>query len=409
MHRSPFPKTAYLPLVAHGAALLLMTWASAWLFDGPGISNATLLRFDAIHYARIMENGYQDESSAFFPLFPLFWRALGVDAMGMALINAIIYLCTATALAKMFGMELRAVLMFAALPSVFFLFTPYSEALFFLGSGILLFAVHRRLNLLAAVALFFCSLTRPAFTALLPAILIMTLLSPEPLARRILRCIFLATSSVLGLITVMWLQFRETGDALGFYSAQSSYGNTFKLPRLPLTSWGGDTVVPLDASALLLGVICAVVLVTRAIHQMRGKTLSYEPEVILSLGYVAGISAIALLLRNGEMYSLNRFVFATPFALVLIHRLSQYPLKLSAGKWALFLMVPLAFFILFGSFVHIRTFLLYSAVGLHLVLGFIALTNKGTSMRTLFLLWLFFSLSVQFYFFNRYLSNEWVA
>lgn len=402
-------RPARIVMIAHGLVLILSVTVMEYASLGPGISNESLLRFDAIHYKGIADDGYLNESSAFFPMMPLLWRSLGIDIMGMALVNALLYVCTATLLARVIDMSLKATLVFALLPSIFFLFTPYSEALFFCFSGLLLWAAHKRKYFLTCLALFACSMTRPAFTALLPAVMIMTLLERHPMFIRIMRVIGYLLASITALALVSLIQYWDTGDALGFYHAQSGYGNTFKLPDLPLTSWGGDAIVPLDGAALLLGIICGILLLSLIRKRIFGYPEAISPTLVISLGYVAGVSAMALFLRNGELYSLNRFVIATPFTLVLVHELSLRHFQWSSKRWAMALVVPSIFFLLFGSLVHIQTFLLFSFVALHLATGFYILTTPPPGSRTVACAWAFISYLLQLYFFNRYLGDQWVA
>lgn len=398
----------WLAMLGHALSLAVVMGGLHMAGLSPGYNAETLLRFDALHYLGIMRDGYAHESSAFFPLFPGAWRLSGLGVVGIALINAAIYFLSARWLLRELGADVRAALVYATLPPVFFLFVPYTEAFFFLGSTGLLIALRRGRPGGIVAAMLWCTLSRPAFTALLPALLIAVALSDAPLRRRVAHMLLYTAACVVALLIVMAVQRAQTGDPWGFYKAQAEFGNTFKLPRLPLTSWGGGSVVRLDAVALLVGTISGVLLL-RAMWMRRRGPLSLPPEVVLALGYVAGIAAVALLLRGGSLYSLNRFIMATPFALVLIAWYGLAPLRTTTRQAiGLFLAISV-FFLLFGSFVHIRTFLWYSAVAVHLTLLAVALGRTDRMGRGLFIAWLLVALAIQAYYFHRYLGGAWVA
>lgn len=100
-------------------------------------------RWDACWYERIATFGYLsgDPSVAFFPLYPLLMRMLGtVLGVNLTLSGLIIsQLATVVALLGVFRLArhdfgrptaMRAILYLSVFPSAFFLFMPYTEALF---------------------------------------------------------------------------------------------------------------------------------------------------------------------------------------------------------------------------------------------------------------------------------------
>lgn len=395
--------------ILHGALLLSITHILLIAQGYEGVSAGTLLRWDAVHYSAISDHGYSGESSAFFPLFPYLWKALGVDPFGMAMVNAVIYVIASHLLVTDLNIPRRFHLAFVVLPSVFFLFTPYTEALFFLFCVFLLISIRKGSVFLTALALFACTLTRPAFTALLPAMILMTLLSSAPVRNRVLNILTFTLTAMIGLAVVALIQYAQTGEFFGFYNAQGSYGNTFKLPDFPLGSWGGGQVVRLDAMALLIGLTAAVYVVMEAIRKVLATGTSAPPIVLVSAGYIAGVSAIALFLRSGELYSLNRFIFPTPFILVfMFHILSRLP-KVRSRTWAMIWTTFLAYTLLFGSFVHIQTFSLFAVVSLLVTIGVFTLSDDRRVATILFWPWIATMFCVQVLFFSKFLLGEWVA
>jgi hypothetical protein len=368
-----------------------------------------LLQFDAIHYYGIMQHGYINESSAFFPLFPKIWKYTGLGIIGISVLNVIIFATSSSILCRVFKSDIRTLLLFISLPSLFFAWLPYTESMFFLGATSILIGMRREHHYLILIGLAWCTLSRPAFTALLPAMIITTVLGEHSLRCKIIRSASYISISLLGLFLVSYIQFTETGSWTGFYTAQQGYGNTFKLPNLPLTSWGGGAIVRLDSVALLLGLSCGIAL-TRSIY-IRFTRVKYglRPEVLLSLGYIAGVSLIALLLRGGELYSLNRFIFATPFAFVLIDHAFKNPLTFKIKQAIMILSILIIYSILYASFVHIQTFLWYFATYLYLIILMYVPSIELSKHKIKLAILLMVAVSIQVYFFQRYLNNEWVA
>lgn len=407
--RNPIRPLAVAPLYFALLTVLVTVLAQAGVF--PAFSDTTVMRFDAVHYRTIAQEGYAVGSSAFFPLFPWLWRLTGASPIGISIINGALFLAGTSVLVREFTIGTKAVIAFVTLPGIFFLFVPYSEAAFFFGASMLLVALNRGSLPLSLLALGCCTIARPAFTALLPALMIATVLQPGTFTAKATRIGLYGASTALALFVVMWVQRAGTGDPFGFYHAQGDYGNTLRLPKLPLTSWGGGPVVRLDAATFLLGCSSAILLVLLTLRWVRARTTEAGPVELLSLGYVAGISAIALLLRDGEMYSLNRFVLASPFALMLLHAAARRS-RPWPGTWASVAMVTMClFFLLFGSYVHLRTFIWFIAVALYLLAAALFLTDRSetTGMKLLHWTWPVLALAIQLYYFQRYLSDLWVA
>ncbi len=389
-------------------SLLIIVFTLAQLSVIPRVTLSSLIQFDAVHYEGIMEHGYRDESPAFFPLFPAMWRAVGGGGLTIAIFNLICYLVGSWALIREFEPSRWTILTFTTLPTLFFLFLPYSEATFYMGGCAMLIGANRSKWWIVLGALFWCTLARPAFTALLPAVLLMFAFGERPLWEKFKFGVLALITSGIGLFAVMAIQHHDTGSWFGFYEAQASYGNTIKFPELPLSSWGGGAVVKLDASALLFGLLCGVGILANVRRSIFRRVQPRLP-LLLSLTYLFVVSMIALFLRNGELYSLNRFVYATPFAFVALHFYERSRFELTIGKWGVVFLVILIFTLLFGSFVHIRTFSLFAAASLFITMTLAASSTAQYARRYLLLLSWIIGLALQTFFLSRYLLGEWVA
>jgi hypothetical protein len=102
-----------------------------------------LERFDGQFYLQVASEGYEkgDASSAFFPLYPLLVRAVGVLIGGhwllaATLVSSVALVVALTLLQKLTQRELghelagKTVVLLLAFPVAFFLYAPYAEALF---------------------------------------------------------------------------------------------------------------------------------------------------------------------------------------------------------------------------------------------------------------------------------------
>ncbi len=144
------------------------------LSDGPAFPLAGIWeRWDACWYIKIATFGYElgEQSAAFFPAFPIAVRAVGTitflpyPVAGM-IVPAIAFVAAVTGLVRLVetshGIVIarRAALFLGIFPSAFFLFAPFTEALFLAAVVWTLVFARERRWLLAAVLGFVAGLTR---------------------------------------------------------------------------------------------------------------------------------------------------------------------------------------------------------------------------------------------------------
>jgi hypothetical protein len=185
-------------------------------------------RWDSAWFLGIARNGYVDpeDSTAFFPLYPLLVKAVGTILGGRYVVAGVLISLTACAAAFVLlyrlGRELldeaaasRAVLYLALFPMALFLGAVYSESLYLLLS-IGAFLLARRAHFaLAGVAIGLAILTRSAGLALLPAVVLMAWRS-ESRARSTAS---LLVAPAIAAVWPLWLWVR-IGDPFVFLDAQ---------------------------------------------------------------------------------------------------------------------------------------------------------------------------------------------
>lgn len=373
------------------------------------LSNSSFLHWDANYYHLIASVGYQGEAIAFFPLFPLLWRLTGFGAVSIALLNGFIYLFSFYALARVLTFNFRMALLGMVIPSALFYFLPFSEAIFLTGCIPLIVGLKQNKNWLIILGLFVVTLARPAFTILLPALIITELATKSFDRKSALRILGYLLVSVSGTFLVAVLQFTDTGEWFKFFGIQREWDNKLQWPMLPFHSWDDRWIVLLDASAFMVGVVAGVIALIAVLKKWIPSKISLPREVLFSLLYLGGITLSVLLFRGGGMNSLNRYIYATPFMLVGLHFWTQYPLTLNTKQLVAGFILLLSAGILFGAYVHIQELLRFTfwAALIWLLLA-IKSGNRTVSSITYYLL-IVASLCIQVLLFHRFLNGDWVG
>ena len=325
-------------------------------------SEATLRNWDVVWYEQIKSNGYSYSPQgisnvAFFPLFPYLWRYSGLGLLGISLVNAGVFLASATWLARRLALPARLQLLVLSTPVLLFMIVPYSEALFFAFGALLLAGLRERRLSWWLLGLLGCGLTRSASTLFMPALFFMVVLwAGQPGQRRIalrwgaLAVLILALS--VGIVALM--QWQQTGEPLGFVKVKRAWGQFLRLPGFPLFDPSGVDMLWVDGLGIWLGVAATAVcawLFGQQIGRWRGRasSLALPPEVLFSLGYCASAGLFLLLFQGGSIWNAGRYVLTTPFVTVLLGYLATLP----AWRWQRYTWVAvlsLLFWQAFGAY-----------------------------------------------------------
>ncbi len=378
-------------------------WSSE-LFD-----TIHFLNWDADHYNFIKEKGYQDFRLAFFPLFPLIWRFLDVGVYAIILINSLIFFISFYLLIKSLEIkEVKEILMYLSIPSFVFFYLPYSESIFFLCSLIIILGLKSNKNYLVYIGLFLSILSRPAFTVFIPALIITQLINKNKEKISLTIGLYLIVS-ILGIISVGIIQFYDSGEWFKFFSEQKNWGNHLQIPKLPLTSWAGGFIVRTDGFAFLIGVLSGSFLSALILKLKWVKDTVPPKEVIFSLAYLGGITIAVLLFRGGSLFSLNRFVFATPFIIIVLNYWIKQQFNLQIKKLLLIFGLIFTFWFLFGSYVHIQQIIKFGLLSLYATLIFALKSDKEIIRKYSLILLIIINFSFQIIFYIRFLNGDWVG
>jgi len=372
------------------------------------LNEVHFLRFDALLYEIIKNKSYHENwLCAFFPAFPFFWKLLNVSAIGISILNALIFIFSFSAIAQLFKMDWRRQLFFLSIPSLMFMFVPYTESLFYAAGTLLIIGLKKDKLSLILSGLFLGSLIRPTTFVFIPAILGAYFFTEFNFKQVIKKSLIPTIVLIAGLIVTITTHYYFTGKWFVFFEAQKLWKNYLHFPRLPLTSWGGDGSTRFDASALGVSLVCGAYVINLFSKKLH-KSIVVSKDLAFSLLYIFGTTILILAYRDGNLYSLNRFIYATPFIVVVIY----YFFEEYKFKWKhlwLLLLISEVLWLLFNSYNHIHNLLLYSAVSFYFaLLLFSKYPNKTISTLCIFGLIIVNCIGIiKLYY--RFLNNVWVG
>lgn len=366
-----------------------------------------LLNWDAEHYGFIATEGYDIMRTAFFPLFPVLWNISGLSVPVISILNGLLFIISFSIIAAFYKLRWHHLLLIAATPVFVFFFLPYSESHFFFGSIMILIGYRRPSFALLLMGFFITSLARPTAGIFLPALIITEWLCRKNALSAIQRISASAMVVLAGMFIALYIQQLHTGSWLTFFEVQAEHwDNRLRIPEFPLRSWAGMWVTALDGTALFVSLAGGYQLVKWWVKARFKLQLSQEKSLVFSLLYLFGSGLVVLLFRGGELFSLNRFVFASAFFIVAANYFlrQQFTRKHLTIPGIMFI-----YWLLFNSFVHIQTLLKYAAVTIFNSLAVLSVL-KNRRIAQMAILLFFIGLAVlQVYFYQRFLAGGWIA
>ena len=280
--------------------------------------------------------------------------------------------------------------------------------MFFAGAVLLLIGFHKENNWMVVAGFLLCSLARPVAYIFIPAILLTEILSSTEKKTILSNAVLFAAAVIGGLFLTLLIQHHYMNEWFSFFEAQEKWGNYFRFPELPLNTWGGDNILRLDGSAMLVGLLACVAVVIWIKNKIQGKIAATSKAIIFSTLYLAGISMFVLFFRGGWLFSLNRFVFATPFFVIcFFYFLKQINFDTKKIAWS-FLAVSICW-LLFGSYVHIQALFKYEALTIYLLLFMLVSSKNKIISNASFVICLTGNILLLLFFYYRFLSGNWVA
>ncbi len=420
-----------VPSVIHLALLFTFYLIMSFLgFIQGEPQNGNLIQYDVGWYESIINQGYSFEAGkqsnvGFFPLFPLTWKALGLSRVGISILNLLFLFGGMFLLYLKYKLDQKTLLLLLSIPSLFFCFIPYSEALFFLAGTIIIYGLDRN-NWIAATGIFLACLTRSASMMFIPIILFSKLynLGKDQNNGLVLKeTAVLLGSAVVSTLIAQYIQYLDSGEFFTIFKAMEGWQRVIQLPELYFTTWDRARLVWLDGLALFVGfsamVLCAIFL----IKKLKGSSLSIPSSYLFSLGYLALVAIVTVIyspvdLKGGtSLHSLNRYIFATPFfAVFLIQVLKKN--RVNRLGLTMFLGLSTITWLLFGAAGYLESLSHFSLQTLKTKLYFgviflysltYILISKDSLKPYLWSGLYTINLILQIYLFNSFIQGIWVG
>lgn len=344
--------------------------------------------WDADWYHSIVKNGYTysnaPSNSGFFILLPWIWKLFHLNAWGVCIVNTVFLASGITLLSELFSLKTIDKLLWLSIPTVYFAFVPYTEALFFFLISSFLYGVVKNKKAIIWIALFFANLTRASAVFLIPGFLIMALLTNDRSQwyKSVVRCtIDYILPSLAGLAVFILYQYWTTGVWFAYFKQQTIYWERkFTMPAFPLSSMDGNRLIWLDALAIFVCFVSFLLLVKYSYKWLIKNRIQSDKLLMLSYGYLV-MAAISIIFFNPKWGTLTtnvtgaqRYALMNPFFYVFLYHYTNRVTYNWKGYATIFIIANIAW-LLFGSYIHIQCFLFFTTDTV-IVLMYMAYSNK---------------------------------
>lgn len=293
------------------------------------ITSEKMTVWDGSHYNFIKEEMYSDiKNFAYYPLFPLFWKATGLSTLGISLLNIFLFALGMWVMFKIFADNLswKHLLFLLCVPYMVIFMMPYSEALYFVFIALGLFGIIKEMYWVYFIGFLFASMTKSS--SLIFLILFFFLeglyaISHRDIVLFLKRFLKAVLPVVLGMFLVMCFQYL-IGAPSFFQSiiSQKYWGKSLSLPELPFSFWsneGRSITVPF---LCLYFIPMLVVLGREFVLSLRKKHDYFFDKWkyirLICIIFLVGNVFTALFTQHGGLYSLARYLLATPFFVFLL-------------------------------------------------------------------------------------------
>jgi len=396
-----------------------------------------LANWDAGIYLDIRNNSYKsDWYYAFFPLFPLLWKATGISIIYVGLVNYLIFGISLIILASIFIRKTKKpltdrLILFSlalTLPPIVVYYIPYAEALFTLTFIIAVWGLVKKKYAVYFIFMTLFAMTRPVFTIVGLSMIIIDLLYlikhkniPHFIKELVLKLLPLIT----GTLAVFFIFYFQSGSFLKYFEAINKYWHVaFQIPSL-IKDWSiegfGMNVfsiffIILPSMILLIYNFISYIFHDRA-RELKGifnGDTGFIKEYFfhISIVYFWGVFAFTIFYQQGSLNGLSRYIIASPFFYIFFFFIAVKEIKpikllivlLPALAGGLFMLTGITklkpeinfsdsgFFTLLLSFIYLFVYRYLNNVIKLILLGLVLLFN---------IIWIT-------YLYNIYLCNGWI-
>jgi hypothetical protein len=393
-------------------------------------TNGSVFQWDVAWYKSIKDHGYffnkgEQSNVAFFPLFPLIWKHTFLSPIGISIVNIVFLYAGVFLLNRTYNLDSKKTLLILSVPSLFFCYIPYSEALFFLAGSLIIYGLKKD-NWIALVGISLACLTRSTSLIFIPILLFSKFYNYR--LEKNNRKIFIETAlliffTITSTLLAQYIQYLDTGIFFTIFKAQEAWHRMLRIPALYFTTWDEARLIWLDGLAFLVGVssfvLCCILIVKKIIH----KRKSISSDYLFSIAYLALVTIVTMLFSaispKGEtsLCSLNRYIFSSPFFMTFLIVLLKRN-RINKNQILLFISISIFTWLLFNvhgylqnlekfSLPYFKTKLYFGIVFLYSLL-YMLLSNKNYNNFIWSGVYLF-NLIIQIYLFNRFLNGIWIG
>jgi hypothetical protein len=293
------------------------------------ITSEKMTVWDGSHYNFIKEEMYSDiKNFAYYPLFPLFWKVTGLSTLGISLLNILLFAVGMLLMFKIFSSSLsfKHLFLLLCVPYMVIFMMPYSEGLYFLFISLGLYGILKEKYWIYFLGFLLASMTKSS--SLLFVILFLCLEGLNALNHRSVSSFFkrflkAVLPVVLGMFLVMTFQWIM--GAPSFFQSiisQKYWGKSLSLPQLPFSFWSNEsrsiTVPFLCLYFLPMLVVLAREVVLALSSKRRIAFDKWKYVRLICIVFLVGNVFTALFTQHGGLYSLARYLLATPFFVFLL-------------------------------------------------------------------------------------------
>ncbi|MCX6350313.1 MAG: hypothetical protein NTX03_00450, partial [Bacteroidetes bacterium] len=363
------------------------------------------------------------------PLFPLVWKALGLNSIGISIFNFLLFCFSVSLLLKVFLKKEQNlwvyISLFIASPFMVFFIIPYSESVFFFSVTLLFYGVMKNKYPYYFAGGILISMARSAsFFIAIPILIleIIFLFSRTKISLAIKESALKILPFVIGFLVVLCIQYYYSNSWNAFLEAQAHWPKS-TIITLNFVDWSFEGF-GLACFAIFFAAIPAFLLFFNLIFSDKSPlnfplnskeefTISPEKYItLISVFYLILIFIYTLLARGGSLNSFPRYSLATPFFYVIILYVSQnFSLKKQALYSLILLVLLVAFlaWVSYGgdkiSFYYLGMYLSLFSMVLLLLLPQIKILALRISLIAVFV---FLSIIWNSYLLNIFLSDGWI-
>lgn len=393
--------------------------------------------WDAAIYKCISERMYRNEIAcygtvrgAFFPLFPLLWKAIHATSLGISILNYFLFILSVAllggAILKTSSSNHACIyLLLISLPSTVIFSIPYTEALFILTFTLAAIGLLRKKYWVFFIGCFLLAMVRPATVFVLAAIIaaeVFVLLKTRNYRLFVKQLILKTAPFAVGYSCTFFIQYLSSGSWKTMVEAQKHWSGGLQ-PVAGISDWSVEGFA-LSSFAIFFVCIPLILVVGYVLIRWNSRTIkeytlavtTYDSEYlfIVSSSYLIGIFVFILMAAGGNLHSFFRFTLASPPFYIVVMTLLNYLSRHSPKK---VLAVFAAMAILLSFFLYVVEYggerMSFSFVGLYLFIAtslfLLIMRHIPPKINTALALVLVLLNTVwNAYLLNAFLSNGWV-